>query len=320
VRVLHLEAEHYPQNALQELNTKFELVINSCISQQQLHAYLSVEKFDIIFTKLGLMIDKSMIMLQPNLKYIVTPTTGLNHIDIITAEIAGITIISLKGEELFLSTIKSTAEHTWALLLALTRRLNGSFQAVKDGNWDRQPFLCDELDGKILGIIGFGRLGKIIARYAEAFGMTVLVHDRNPKQYEFNKFVTPLSLNNLLAKSDVIFLMLSWSKENDRFMNENLFKLMKRGSYFVNTSRGELVDEKALLQFLQNNHLKGVALDVLENDSAWDMKVQGSQALIQYAKVHANLLITPHIGGFGKESIYRTRNFITQKLIKIIQQ
>lgn len=319
MRLLHLEAERYSDNSLSILKQKFDVVILSCESQSALEKFLEQEKFEIIFTRLGLYISKEIIELQPSLKFIVTPTTGLNHIDTIAAEEKKVTIFSLKGEEIFLSSIKSTAEHTWALLLSLIRNIKPATTCVEQGKWDRNPFLCDELDGKTLGIIGYGRLGKIVAGFAKAFNMKVLVNDVNPIQYEHNPTtIIPSDLDNLLKESDYVILMIAYSLENQNFINKEKLEKVKKGAYFINTSRGELVNEVDLLEALQNGQLKGAALDVLNKDSEWDGKVQGSQQLIQYAKENSNLLITPHIGGYGINSILKTRDFVTQKLLQNI--
>ncbi|HYG15756.1 MAG TPA: NAD(P)-dependent oxidoreductase, partial [Bacteroidia bacterium] len=104
--------------------------------------------------------------------------------------------------------------------------------------------------------------------------------------------------------------------ENEKFMNAAKFNKLKHGAYFINTSRGELVDEDALLAALQSKKIKGAALDVLNDDSGWSGTVQGSFNLLNYARQHQNLLLTPHMGGYGKDSIARTREFVTDKFLK----
>lgn len=319
MNILHLEANRYSESSLSELSNKFNVVQLNCSTQIQLEIYLQQNKFDVIFTKLGLSINKNIIKLQPTLKYIVTATTGLNHIDIEEAKKNNIQIVSLKGEEVFLSSVKSTAEHTWALLLSLIRNIKPAIDSVNNGKWERSHLLCDELDGKTIGIIGFGRLGKIVANYANAFGMNVLVNDINNKQVELlPNHIQSCNLDSLLKQADFVLLMIAFTDENVHFINKDKISLMKKGAYFINTSRGELVNEDDLLQALKNGHLKGAALDVLNKDSDWDGTIQGSWGLVDYAKTNKNLIITPHIGGYGINSILKTRDFVTQKLIQKI--
>lgn len=317
MRILHLEHSRYPSEMLDQLAGSFELDLFDCGDQGTLYARLKERQYEVIFARLGLMIDKRVMDFQPHLAFIVTPTTGLNHIDVEEANSRGIEIISLKGESEFLSNIKSTAEHTWGLLLSLVRHIPAAHKEVLNGSWDRSNFLSDELQGKTLGIIGYGRLGKIVAQYGITFGMDVLVHDK----VEAGHLALPLrrtSLQSLLLESDFVVLLISWSLENENFMNDNGFRLMKDGSYFINTSRGELVDENSLLNALQSGKLRGAALDVLRNDSSWDGKVNGSDKILEYARRHSNVIVTPHMGGYGKDSIAKTRTFVTEKFISEI--
>jgi D-3-phosphoglycerate dehydrogenase / 2-oxoglutarate reductase len=319
MRILHLESDQYPLDALKALDNH-NVHLFHCETQADLYHRLSTESYDVIFARIGLAIDEKAIAMQPELKYIVTATTGTNHIDMDAASARNILVISLKGESEFLSTVKSTAEHTWALLLALVRNLTGIIKNVHNGYWTRTSFLAEELDGKKIGIIGFGRLGKIVSNYALAFGMDVLVHDTDESSYADNKLVLPCSKEYLLQNSDVVVLLVSHSVSNNNLLSSDDFQMMKQGAYFINTSRGELVDEQALLNSLTNGQLKGAALDVLSNDSAWNEKIESSLDLLEYSKMHSNLIITSHTGGFGKTSIHKTRRFITNKFISKIQQ
>jgi D-3-phosphoglycerate dehydrogenase len=318
MKILHLEANRYPDESLLALNKRNTVEAHHCSDQKALESLLASNQYDVIFTRLGLRIDRQVMTLQPGLKYIVTPTTGLNHIDMEAAAARGVRVISLKGETSFLDSIKSTAEHTWALLLALVRHIPAAHQHVLDGGWDRGPFLSDELDGRVLGIIGLGRLGRIVARYGKAFGMTVKAYDADPNQGKSETFVEMVDLQTLLQSAHYVVLLISWSKGSENFMDRDKFAQMREGAWFVNTSRGELVDEDALLEALHSRRLSGAALDVLRDDSAWSGKSEGSAPLLAYAREHSNLLITPHMGGYGKDSIARTRAFVTQKFLEVI--
>jgi D-3-phosphoglycerate dehydrogenase / 2-oxoglutarate reductase len=318
VKVLHLEYDAYPKEAIRKLDEIFHVEGFDCSNQEELYDKLARDEYDIIFARLGLMIDAKAISLQPSLKFIVTSTTGLNHIDVAAAQNADVRVVSLKGEHEFLANVKSTAEHAWGLLLSLIRSLPSAISHVLNRGWDRKPFLSDELDGKTIGIIGYGRLGKIVAGYAKAFGMNVLTFDRKLDADTSIHNVRFVSIDELLDRADVVMLLISWSEENKNFMSVEKFAKMKAGSYFINPSRGELVDEKALLDALKSRRLKGAALDVLRDDSSWPGKYLGTEELLQYALANTNLLITPHMGGYGKDSIAKTRSFVTDKLISLV--
>jgi D-3-phosphoglycerate dehydrogenase len=321
MRILHLEFDQYPIEAQRMLLENFEVVSLEVNDPLSLKTYLEKDgSFEAVFTRLGLFLDKEIIDLMPGLKVIATSTTGLNHIDCDYAKANSIKILSLKGEFEFLSNVKSTAEHTWLLLLSLLRHHVPSVKDVKEsGNWNRLPFLSEEVNGKTLGIIGFGRLGKIVAQYAHAFSAKVLANDINSVDTKSYSFVNLVSIDELLINSDIVILMISFSEENLNFFDKSKFALMKENSYFINTSRGELVEEDALLNCLISGKLKGAALDVLHGDSAWESKYKGNSSLLRYAKNNTNLIITPHMGGFGKTSIGMTRNFIVEKFLKEIR-
>ena len=312
-KILHLEKEAYATSSLKKLADKHSVTYASFDDQNTFDIYLQGKDFDVVFTKLGIYLGKKQIDALQDLKIICTPTTGYNHIDVDHALSKGIQIIGLKDYKDFLRQVKSTAEHTWSLLLSIARNLHPAIENTRNSCiWDRKPYLADELDTKTLGIIGYGRLGKIVADYGRVFGMQVLVNDLDEAAYLGKpEDVIQSSLTDLLQKSDYIVLLISWSKENINFIDASKLSLLKKSAYFINTSRGELIDEKALLESLSAARIKGAALDVLSDDSSWDTEKTVSNSLLTYSKENNNLIITPHMGGYGKDSIEKTRTFIT---------
>lgn len=318
LKILNTEYKLYPKKSLNKLNKYGFIDLIDVKCQDSLTNILNKKSYDIIITKLGLKIDKNLINKQKKLKFIVTPTTGLNHIDIDYAKKKSINIISLKGEDIFLKEIRSTAEHTWAILLALIRNIPNSIESVKNNLWSRDSLISNELYEKTIGIIGFGRLGKLIHKYAESFGMKILINDIDNNIFKQNKLVNT-ELNFLLRKSDVVSLHIDYRKTNYSFMDKKKFSLMKKNSIFINTSRGECVDENALIYFLKKKLITGAALDVLNNDSVWQKKISENIPLIEYMNDNDNLIITPHVGGNSVEAITKTRIFIIDKLLKTIK-
>ena len=250
--------------------------------------------------------------LPETLKFIVSPTTGLNHIDLDQAERQGIKVISLKGETDFLQHITATAELCWGLVLSLLRRIPAAHTSVMNGQWDRDYFKSRELQGATLGVIGFGRLGKKIAHYGHAFQMRVLICDNKPLGAEGADF-TSVDMQTLLKESDIISLQVDSRPDNYHMIGKAEFQAMKQGALFVNTARGDLVDEPALLQSLRDRHLGGAALDVLEQEYDSD---KSAESLMAWARDHENLIITPHIGGVTYESQYKTTHFVVDKLLE----
>jgi D-3-phosphoglycerate dehydrogenase len=251
----------------------------------------------------------------PNLRAIATPTTGLNHIDLAEAEKLGIRVISLQGETDFLQNVYATAEHTVALILSLTRHLPAAHQHVINGHWNRDLFIGNELHGKTAGVIGYGRLGRMVAKYLQIFGMRVSVTDIKSVDQVEHPDIESVSLHQLLRTSDVVTVHVPLSDQTTGFLSKREFACMKPGSWFINTARGELVDESALLDALRKGPLAGAALDVLADEYSSSL---GENLLIRYAQQHQNLLITPHIGGCTTESREKTEHFLATRVVEFI--
>ncbi len=255
-------------------------------------------------------IDREVIDAGTKLKVIATATTGLDHIDIAYAESKGITVLSLKGETAFLQSVTSTAELALGLLLALIRRIPAAHLSVRDGTWDRSSFEGHSLKGKTLGIVGYGRLGKMMGRYGTALEMTVLFTD--PAE----EGSTPLA--KLLETSDAISLHVPLNEDTEEMIGAKELKMIKPGTVLINTSRGKIVDEREVLASLENGQLAGYATDVLADELSFTNK-NASSPLIDYAKTHDNIILTPHIGGMTVESREATDIFIAQKIRKAVK-
>lgn len=273
-----------------------------------------IESADVLWVRLRNRIDQEMLSAAKRLKMIVTPTTGLNHIDLEAAAAQGIRVLSLKGEADFLKVVRATAELTLGLMLALLRRIPNASNHVVNGEWNRDCFRGEELCGKTVGIVGFGRLGKIVAHYLAAFDASVLVTDPNVEEDSLPSNVRLVALNRLLAESDIVSIHVNFTEENRCFFSSSQFAMMKPGSWFINTARGELIDEAALETALRSKHLAGGALDVLAQEDSTGMR---EHPLVVYAMNHDNLLITPHIGGCTIESLAKTENFMAEQFCEL---
>jgi D-3-phosphoglycerate dehydrogenase len=242
-------------------------------------------------------LDRETIRAVSRLKVIATPTTGLDHIDLAAAQSRGIAVLSLRDDKEFLSRITATAELAWGLLLSVVRRLPWAVQAAHSGDWARDRFRGHQLSGKTLGIIGYGRLGRIVAEYGKAFRMRVLATDVSevvPADY-----VERMPLSELLPQADVISIHVHLTDQTRGMLGPPEFAQMKHGAVLINTSRGAIIDESALLSALQSGALLGAGLDVIEGEWRTDL---AQHPLIAYAASHQNLIISPHIGGVTFES------------------
>lgn len=266
---------------------------------------------DVLLVQLGIHVNKELIDSAPKLKIIATATTGLDHIDKKHAESKGITIISLKNETAFLRSITSTAELALGLMLAILRKIPSAHTHVLSGAWDREAFRGHTVSGKILGIVGLGRLGEMMQRYGESLGMKVIFTD--PIK------AGSIALETLLQQSDVVTLHAHLSEETENMINTQHLALMKPSAVLINTSRAQLVDENAIIQALQKGTLAGYATDVLADELSLNKK-DVSNPLTVYAKTHDNVIITPHIGGTTVESREATDIFIAEKITNLLQK
>ena len=250
--------------------------------------------FDVYLATFGVKISADDIAKAASrLKMVATPTTGSDHLPVDEIRKRGIRFYTLRESPALLDKVSSTAELCWGLLLALVRHIVPASQDVLAGNWRRELFRGTQLSGKTLGIIGYGRLGRIVARYGRAFGMRVLANDiRDGIVPEEGVELCPLE--ELLKQSDVVSIHIHLDESTRGFFSEKLFAQMKKGAVLLNTSRGGILDETALLKALDCGRLAAAGLDVLENEWAGGL---ASSPLVNYAAAHDNLLITPHCGG-----------------------
>lgn len=225
-------------------------------------------------------ISKKVIDSCPNLKYISVLATGYNVVDYVYARNKGIPVSNVPNYS-----SDSVAQHTFALLLELCALTGKHDLSVKNGEWGARLDFCywlssiTELSGKVFGIIGYGNIGKSVKKIAEAFGMKVLINTRTP-------FDGSVSLEEVLAKSDVVSLHCPLTEDNIKLINEDTLSLMKPTAFLINTARGGLIDEKALSDALKNNRLAGAGLDVLSEEPP-----KNNNPLINIP----NCIITPHI-------------------------
>jgi len=294
---------------IDKLNIEFNVFMNI--------KYLRNENFSnisIIWIHLNYKIDILFLRKFPNVKYIVSPVTGINHLDIDYINSSKINLITLRGEKSFLKKVSSTAEHTWSIFLALQKNIiKAHYSITNELNFDRNNFDSSQLSGKSIGIIGYGRIGKMIAQYALSFNMKVFVYDI--LDVKTTKKVSYLCLDNLLIRSDYVVLTASYSKEYKQFFDIEKFKLMKASSLFINTSRGELVNESDLIYSLQKKIISGAALDVFNNELNLDCN---TNELVSYARNNTNLILTPHIGGRSSDALDLVEHYLLIKLKKLI--
>lgn len=235
----------------------------------------------------------------PRLKYIGLFATGYNNIDLDYCNAHGITVCNVPGYS-----TEAVAQHTIAFILALVNRVGEYNETVKQGDWVKSqtfsyfPLPLLELNGKTLGIVGYGSIGRRVADIAKAFGMRVLVHNRRAVN---DNSVTQVDFDTLLREADFVSMHCPLNEDSRGMMNADAFAKMKKGAYFINTARGPLVDENALSDALISGKLAGAGVDVLCTEP-----MTPDCPLLNVP----NCFITPHIAWAGVET--------RRRLIKVV--
>jgi D-3-phosphoglycerate dehydrogenase len=312
MKILITESEDFSQNAVNELQNHFEVSMGNIISEEELID--TIGNFEVLFVRLRFKLSREILAKAPKLKYILTATTGLDHIDVDYFESIGGKIFSLKGATQFLESIPSTAEHTWALLLALLKKIPAAFDDVKRGNWNRDNFKGNNLKGKNIGILGLGRVGKQVANFAEAFQMNVGYYDT---QFIASQFESFTSSNELFSWADIISIHIPYNSENENYVSLDLLNNCKKEVLLINTSRGNVWDENVMAELIQQKKIKGIATDVLQNE--FDTTTINKNQLVKLAQANYNVIITPHIAGASYESMEITEIFIVNKFISTLK-
>ena len=240
-------------------------------------------------------IDEELLEHAPKLIMVANMAVGYNNIDLTAATRRGILVSNTPGV-----LTEATADLAFSLILGSARRIAEGDRMVREGRfsfWAPFHFLGRDVSGKTLGIIGMGRIGKAVARRARGFQMPILYFNRNPldKDEEEDLNARYVTLNNLLGESDFVSLHIPLSSGTKHFISEKELALMKTTAYLINTSRGPVVDEKALLSALQNEIIAGAGIDVYENEPAI---TPGLEKL-------DHVLLLPHVGSATLET--RTR-------------
>lgn len=230
------------------------------------------------------------------LRVVSCASTGSNHVERRELSRRGISVLTLREDSDLLRNLTPAAEHTWALLLAVARQLVPASQAVLSSLWQREDFPGIILRGKRLGIVGCGRIGQRVAIYGRAFEMSVAGYD--PHIGEWPSGIVSASLDEVMATSDVISVSVNLTEESRGLISRALLEKVKPGAIFINTSRGEIVDELALIDGLMSRRILGAGVDVVSGEPT-----VAQHPIVQYARKYANLVVTPHIAGFAPEAV-----------------
>lgn len=307
--VLNAETSGYSEKAVLNWQDKGFSYLPS--SWEEIESKDRFENVSVLIVRLQKKIDEKILTKFPDLKMIVSATTGHDHLDINALEERKIELVSLRGQDEFLKTIPSTAEHCFGLLLSLIRNIPSANESVKLGNWNRDQFRGYQLKDKTLGIIGLGRTGTMMAEYGSCFGMKPIYYDPFVTVTKYRKCG---ELKSLLEASDIISIHVHLMDSTRHLLNKVNLVDVKTGCFLLNTSRGDIWDESAVVELLKSKQIKGLATDVLSGEL--DDFQKSSLWLAQ--KAGYNIIITPHLGGATFDAMWACEEYITS-LVKGIK-
>lgn len=274
-----------------------------------------ISNYDGIIIRSRIPVDKNFLEHAKNLKFIARVGAGMENIDVEFAKSLGIKLISSpEGNR------DSVAEHVVGMLLIVMNRLFIASNEVKNGIWKREENRGDELLGKTFGIIGYGNMGKAVAKRLSGFGVKVIFHDILPNLSD--EYGTQVSLETIKNEADILSLHLPITPETHYIIDEKFISEMKKDFYFVNTARGKNVKTKDLVEALQSGKIKGAALDVLEYEKSSFENLDTSTSLsasenedLKFLLSSEKVIVTPHIAGWTIQSKEKLAQVIVDKIL-----
>lgn len=265
-----------------------------------------VGDYHVLIVRSRTLVDREVLRNGRNLILIGRAGSGLDNIDVKEAERLGIRVVNCPNY-----VAKSTAELTIGLILCLLRKIVFCDACMKCGVWSKSVHEGEMLSGKRVAVIGWGRVGRRVSRLLKAFGCEVVVVDPfiNPQE-AVSRGLLYMSLEEALKTCDIFTVHVSLNDNARRMFGAREFAMMKPGAYFVNTSRGEVVDEEALIGALKTGRLKGVALDVYSSEPPRLPKIPEG----------LNVVFTPHIGAQTVEAQRETAKMLSRRIIRLLSQ
>jgi len=297
-----LVADKVHQAGIDMLQERFEVDVKTGLAEDELIQIIG--GYHALIVRSATKVTARVIEKAYNLKVIARAGAGLDNIDIAAARAQGIEVVNSPN-----ANTQAVAEHTMGLILALARRLPEADSSLKKGQWNKAALMGTGLHGKTLGIVGFGRIGREVAHRALAFGMNIVVNQRRlTPELTLEEGVEAVDLFDLLKVSDFVTLHVPLKPETEGLIRKGQLALMKAEAYLINTARGGIVDETALLEALNEGRLAGAALDVFTQEPAIDSE------LVQ----HPRVIATPHIAASTGDAQRAAAATVAQKILETV--
>jgi len=283
------------------LNSHAQFQVDVCVGLSQAELLQRIPDYDCLLVRSQTSVDKSIIDAGVKLKLIGRAGVGIDNIDVDAARANLIAVINTPA-----GNTVAACELAFGLMLSLARQIPYAHQHVRDNKWQRSAFKGTELFQKTLGLIGFGNIGRELAKRARAFNMQILAHDPLVADELFRDHdVRKATLDQVLAGADFLSLHCNANNNTRNMINEQSIAKMKRGAMLINTARGELIEPNALIAALDAGHLSGAALDVFK------VEPPVTDPLVNHPKV----IVTPHIGASTAEAQLRVSTLLAEQTI-----
>jgi D-3-phosphoglycerate dehydrogenase len=277
------------------------------LTAPEVPAALAAQPYEGLIVRSKLRVTADLLAHGPQLRYVARAGAGTDNIDEAAMAAAGVTLLNApEGNR------DAVGEFAVGLLLALLRNIARADHEVRQGQWRREANRGTELGSLTVGLLGYGHMGRAFARRLAAFGCTVLAHDHDPAVTS-DGHATLVPLAELQARADVLSLHIPYSAANHHFVDEAFLAGFAKPIWVMNTARGEVVEQAALVRALQAGTVRGAALDVLDNEKLASLSL-AQQATFDFLKTAPNVVLTPHVGGWSFESYARINEVLVEKI------
>ena len=277
------------------------------LSAAEVPNVLALKPYVGLIVRSKLRITAALLAHGPQLRFVARAGAGVDNIDEHALLAAGVTLLNApEGNR------DAVGEFALGLLLDLLRNISKSDHEVRQGQWRREANRGEELAPKTVGLLGYGHMGRALARRLSGFGCVVLAYDSDPN-CPADAFARFVPLTELQARAEVLSLHIPYSDTNHRFVNEAFLAAFAQPIWLVNTARGEVLDHAALVAGLQSGRVRGAALDVLENEKLGTLTL-AQQAAFDVLRAAPNVVLSPHIGGWTHQSYQRINEVLTAKI------